>query len=199
MNKPAPHPIRLGITGGIGSGKSYVCRILEEQFHIPVYYCDDEAKRLNVEHPQIRQELTLLVGSDVYLPDGSLNKPVLAQYLFAGPEHACEVNAIVHPRLKEDFAVWASRAQVPVVATESAILFESGLDQLGDFSILVTAPPEVRLERILQRDSTTRQKAEQRMKLQLDDEAKIQLSDYVVRNDGHTPLIPQLEQIIKNF
>lgn len=199
MNKSPHHPLRLGITGGIGSGKSYVCHLLQEQFHIPVYYCDDEAKRLNVEHPLIRQELTALVGPDVYTQDGLLNKPILAQYLFACPDHAQQINDIVHPRLKEDFELWADSSALPIIATESAILFESGMDSLVDVKIMVTAPNDIRMKRILIRDHTTPEKARQRMSLQLDEEEKARLCDYVICNDGYTDLIPQLEEIIKFF
>lgn len=191
--------IRLGITGGIGSGKSYVCHLLEEHFNIPIYYCDDEAKRLNVEHPLIRKELTELVGKEVYSSDGSLNKPVLAQYLFACKEHADQINAIIHPRLKDDFVRWANQQEAPIVATESAILFESGMNELVDHSIMVSAPIEVRIDRVLQRDSTTREKAMQRISAQMDDKEKSLLADFIIVNDGTSPLIPQLEKIIKFF
>ncbi len=191
--------IRIGITGGIGSGKSYVCKLLETHFHTPIYYCDDEAKRLNVEHPQIRKELMELVGKEVYNDDGSLNKPVLAQYLFESKQHADQINAIIHPRLKEDFVQWAERQNSPVAATESAILFESGMDKLVDYTIMVSAPLDIRIERILQRDNTTREKAMQRIGAQMDDNEKCRLADFVIVNDGATPLIPQLEKIIKFF
>lgn len=191
--------IKIGITGGIGSGKSFVCNLLEEHFHIPIYYCDDEAKRLNVEHPQIRKELMELVGNEVYSEDGSLNKPVLASYLFESKEHVDRINSIIHPRLKEDFQQWANRQESPIAGTESAILFESGMDKLVDYTIMVSAPMDVRIERILKRDNTTKEKAMQRICAQMSDEEKSKLADFVIENNGTSPLIPQIEKIIKFF
>lgn len=191
--------IKIGITGGIGSGKSFVCNLLEEHFHIPIYYCDDEAKRLNVEHPQIRKELMELVGNEVYSEDGSLNKPVLASYLFESKEHADRINSIIHPRLKEDFQQWANRQESPIAGTESAILFESGMDKLVDYTIMVSAPMDVRIVRILKRDNTTKEKAMQRICAQMSDEEKSKLADFVIKNNGTSPLIPQIEKIIKFF
>lgn len=196
MNK---QNIRIGITGGIGSGKSYVCHLLEQEFHLPVYYCDNEAKRLNVEHADIRRELTELVGTEVYQPDGQLNKPFLADYLFASAQHVQEINNIVHPRLKQDFLRWADIQNAPLVVTEAAILFESGMDQLVDYCILVTAPMDVRIRRILERDNTSIEKAKQRIQAQLDDDSKRKRSQFIVNNDGVTYLLPQLQAIIKQI
>ncbi|MCF0160238.1 MAG: dephospho-CoA kinase [Bacteroidaceae bacterium] len=191
--------VRLGITGGIGSGKSFVCRLLEERFHIPIYYCDAEAKRLNVEHPLIRQALSDLVGADTYCADGSLNKAFLARYLFSDPSHTRKVNAIVHPHLKADFEQWAKRQTAPIVATESAILFESGMDKLVDSCVVVTAPLELRIQRVMQRDQIAESAAWQRINAQLDEQKRIEQADHIILNDGIEPLIPQLERLIKFF
>ena len=189
----------LGITGGIGSGKSYVCHLLEKHFQIPIYYSDDEAKRLNVTDKVIRKELTRLVGPDVYLGNGELNKPVLANYLFASETHAKQVNAIIHPRVKADFKKWVKKQKTDIVAMECAILFESGFDVLVDKVITVTAPEDVRIERIIQRDHTTEEKARERMNLQTSDEERLLHSDYHIVNDGHTDIVQQLQAVLSFF
>lgn len=131
---------KIGITGGIGSGKSVVSRILRN-LGIPVYDSDQEAKRLIHSHPDIRKELTALVGDALYATDGILRKDLLASYLFASPEHAESVNSIVHPRVRSDFREWlAAHATAPYIAIESAILYESHLDQDVDQVWLVDAP-----------------------------------------------------------
>lgn len=188
--------LKIGITGGIGSGKSYVCHLLEGLGGIPVYYCDDEAKRLNVESPIIREKLTALVGPQVYLADGSLNKPALIAYLFASQEHARKVNAIVHPVVLQDFLDWTERQETRMVALEAALLFEAGYQDKLDCSVLVTAPEELRIERIIQRDCTTVELAQQRIRVQSSDEEKKQLADFVIQNDEVTPLEEQIERLL---
>lgn len=144
----------IGITGGIGSGKSYVSDILRREFGIPVYDCDKEAKRLTATDPDIRRRLIRLVGPEVFNGQ-ELNKKLLADYLFANPENARKVNAIIHPAVQEDFKLWAGRQQKPITALESAILFESGFNGLVDKVILVDAPEDVRLKRAMLRDTAT--------------------------------------------
>ena len=118
----------LGITGGIGSGKSYVSTLLQQQFGIPVYDCDAEAKRLTATNEEIRQKLIALVGPEVF-EGGELNKPLLAEYLFADVENASHVNAIIHPVVLEDFVKWSSaKGDQELVGLESAILYESGFN-----------------------------------------------------------------------
>ena len=149
--------IKIGITGGIGSGKSYVSHLLEEA-GIPVYDTDTEAKKLTLSHPRIREGLLVLLGEDVYKADGSLNKPVLASYLFASTENAGRVNRIIHPCVYEDFQQWADRqatSGTEVVAMESAILFESGFHTAVDYVVMVYAPLELRITRAMQRDAAT--------------------------------------------
>ena len=146
--------IKLGITGGIGSGKSFVSRCLKEGFSVQVYDTDREAKRLMLEHEGIRADLIALLGEEVYTAAG-LNKPLLAAYIFSSPENAQKVNAIVHPRVKEDFRNWAFRqeqAGCQLVGVESAILFESGFDREVDKTLTVSAPLELRITRVMERD-----------------------------------------------
>lgn len=178
-----PGQIRLGITGGIGSGKSYVAQMLQARWDVPVYDCDSEAKRLTAESDDIRTALTQLVGDHLW-QQGQMQKPVLAAYLFASPEHAAQVNAIIHPAVHRDFLRWAdAHSRSPVVAIESAILCESGFHTLVDSILLVDAPLEVRLQRAMLRDGASRQQVMARMARQDSAQAR-QLARFTVINDG---------------
>lgn len=190
--------IKLGITGGIGSGKSMVSRLLKDM-QVPVYLSDNEAKRLANEDEAIRRALTLLVGPNVYHADGTLNRQELANYLFANKTHARQVNAIIHPRVKEDFLHWAGRQTAPVVAFESAILFESGFRDAVDEVLMVYAPINVRLCRSIHRDKASETAIRARILQQMDDEEKRKLADREVINDGETPLLPQVEQLLRDL
>ena len=178
-----PGQICLGITGGIGSGKSYVAQMLQARWDVPVYDCDSEAKRLTAESDDIRTALTQLVGDHLW-QQGQMQKPVLAAYLFASPEHAAQVNAIIHPAVRRDFLCWAdAHSRSPVVAIESAILCESGFHTLVDSILLVDAPLEVRLQRAMLRDGASRQQVMARMARQDSAQAR-QLARFTVINDG---------------
>ena len=187
--------IRIGITGGIGSGKSVVSKILS-LLNIPIYLSDDEAKRLTATDEAIRRELTDLLGDELY-QGGMLNKQKLANYLFASVENSAKINAIIHPQVKQDFRCWCTRHSAsPFVAMESAILFESGFDSEVDVVVMVYAPQEVRIQRAMMRDTASRTQIEQRIKRQMDDEAKCSKAHYVLINDDKTALIPQVLQLL---
>lgn len=188
--------VRLGVTGGIGSGKSYVLRLLAER-GIPVYDSDSEAKRLMLVDAGIREGLTGLLGNDVYLPGGELNKPLISAYLFASVQNAERINAIVHPRVKAGFNRWASEQKAPIVALESAILFESGFEDVVDFVVTVCAPIEVRMHRVQERDGATEAQVRKRMAAQMDDEEKCKRSDFVILNDGNKPLDIQIDDLLQ--
>lgn len=190
-------PSVLGITGGIGSGKSVVSQCLDIM-GIPVYNCDNEAKRLNNTHPTIRKELCELVGKDLY-PDGILDKASLAAYLFASPEHAAQVNAIVHPTVMNDFQQWKSRQDTPWVGIESAILYESNFAHLADKVIAVYAPEQLRIARACRRDNAPIEAIRQRIARQMKDEEKCKLADFTLYNDDNHPLLPQILDILANL
>ncbi|RRD02687.1 dephospho-CoA kinase [Prevotella sp. OH937_COT-195] len=175
--------MKTAVTGGIGSGKSYVCRLLREQ-GMEIYDCDNAAKRLMRTSEEIKEKLKRLVGNEVY-NNGELNKPILAQFLLAGEENKKAVNAIVHPAVARDFE------ESGIEWMECAILFESGFDRLVDRIICVTAPRELRMERIMARDGITRRKAEQWIGCQMSQEEIARRSHIIVNNDG-SPLLPQL-------
>lgn len=190
--------IRIGITGGIGSGKSVVSRLMR-LLDVPVYISDEESKRLVATDEAIRKELTSLLGPEVYA-GGSLNKPFLAAYLFSDESHAARVNAIIHPKVKDDFRQWVKRHKdSPVVAMESAILIEAGFTDVVDRVVSVYAPKEVRLRRAMLRDEVSREAVESRMGHQMDDERKRDLADYVITNDGESPLIPQVLSLLASL
>ena len=186
----------IGITGGIGSGKSYISALLQREFEIPVYDCDSEAKRLTAESEDIRTQLVELVGPEVFA-EGKLNKQLLAEYLFSDPEHASKVNAIIHPAVLKDFKSWAEKQQKPLVALESAILFESGFNAFVDKVIFVDAPEEVRLQRAIERDSAKAEQIRARMKMQQPDIQRSQ-ADFIIQNfkADDTKLLVQLKHII---
>lgn len=189
--------MRLGITGGIGAGKSYVSHLLTGAFGIPVYDCDSAAKRLMATSDVLRARLTALIGNNAYLPDGTLNRPVVANYLFADESHASCINAIVHPVVKDDFLRWAAAQEQDgqkIVALESAVLFEAHLADDLDAVIFVDAPVELRLERAMRRDGAAREQILARINRQKADEDFNQACDYVVINDGRD-LRPQLQTI----
>lgn len=188
-------PLKLGITGGIGSGKSVVCRVMQ-LLGIPVYNSDLESRRLMVSDEAIRRDLVALLGSEVY-QDGVLNRPLVASYLFASPDHAQRINAIVHPRVKADFRRWvAAHAQHQMVAIESAILIEAGFASEVDQVVMVKAPLEVRIRRAMHRDGADRQQVMQRIARQMSDDEKRSMSHHQLLNDDKSPLIPQVLRLI---
>lgn len=190
--------ICIAITGGIGSGKSYVSALLEKA-GIPVYNADNESKRLTTENAEIRCGLVNLLGEEVYA-EGVLNKQMLASYLFANAENAARVNAIIHPCVKKDFKQWMEmHAESELVALESAILYESGFDDVVDTAVVVYAPKELRLKRAMLRDAASREQIEARMNAQMDDEEKCRKADFVVYNDGTFPLEEQLTSVINQI
>lgn len=171
--------MKIAITGGIGSGKSYVCRILEKQ-GIKVYDCDAEAKRLMRTDAELQAGLKQLVGEEVYSADGILQKPVLAQFILTSEANKQAVNDVVHPAVARDFE------QSDCEWMESAILFDSGFDHRTHFDkvVCVSAPVGVRLQRIMQRDHISQEKAQQWIDAVMPQEELIARSDYEIVNDG---------------
>ena len=190
--------IKIAVTGGIGSGKSYISHLLENM-HIPVYNADNEAKRLTVSDAGIRGELIALLGEEVY-KDGLLNKPLLASYLFSDPAHVLQINSIIHPRVRKDFTVWVERQEkCEIVGRESAILYEAGFQDTVDAVIMVYAPVELRIQRAMYRDGASEEQVRARIAAQMDDEEKRRRADFTVVNDGVQLLIPQLNRIVKQL
>lgn len=190
--------IKIAVTGGIGSGKSYISHLLENM-HIPVYNADNEAKRLTVSDAGIRGELIALLGEEVY-KDGLLNKPLLASYLFSNPAHVLQINSIIHPRVRKDFTVWVERQEkCEIVGMESAILYEAGFQDTVDAVIMVYAPVELRIQRAMYRDGASEEQVRARIAAQMDDEEKRRRADFTVVNDEVQLLIPQLNRIVEQL
>ena len=180
--KNSPRPMKIGITGGIGSGKSYVCRLLERR-GIEVYDCDAAAKRLIRSSSRLRRQLHELIGS--------LEKTDISRFLLASEDNQRAVNAIVHPAVFDDFEKSGMQWM------ESAILYESGADKLVDRVVVVTAPEEIRIERIMKRDGITREKALQWIARQWPQELVRERADVEIVNDGKAELAPQIDELLK--
>lgn len=187
--------ISIAITGGIGSGKSYVSNWLMEQ-NIPIYNADNEAKRLMLSDVEIHKGLIGLLGEEVYI-NGYLNKDLLASFLFANPSNAAQINAIVHPRVKVDFLRWLkSQTAHEIVGLECAILYEAGFEDTVDKVVMVYAPEELRIKRAMKRDNASEEQIKARIAAQMSDEEKCRKADYIIQNDEKSALLPQLMSLI---
>ena len=180
--------LKIGITGGIGSGKSYVCRLLNER-GLQVYDCDRAAKRLMHESEALRQALIRLIGADAY-QGNALNKPVVAAFMMQSEANTLAVNAIVHPAVFRDFE------QSGLRWVESAIVFESGLWRYVDRVLCVTAPQEERIRRVMARDGISREKTLEWMGKQMAQEEVLARSDYEIVNDGQADLQSQVDRLL---
>lgn len=188
---------KIGITGGIGTGKTVVCKIFET-FGIPVYYSDQRAKYLMENDKNLIRQITENFGQ-VYTKDGKLNRKKLAQIIFNDKNKLQTINQIVHPAVKADFLLWSKKQQTPYVIKESALLFESKQYTDLDYIVTVWAPLELRIIRTMQRDNISRQKVIERINNQLDDQVKIYRSDFLIINDEQTALLPQILNLHKFF
>lgn len=185
----------LGVTGGIGSGKSYVCSILAQQ-GAPIFYADDAAKQIMRTHSAVQEELCALLGSEVYDAEGHLVKSVVAAYLCQGEAHSQRVNAIVHPRVEEAWREFvAQHADAPIIYMECALLFEVEWQRLVDKSLLVTCPEEERIVRIMERDHIDHTTALKWIALQMPETEKQQLADIAIVNDGKADVAAQLRTL----
>jgi dephospho-CoA kinase len=183
--------MKIGITGGIGSGKSYICQRLKTR-GIEVYDCDIAAKRLIRTSDSIRRQLTQLIGEDTYIGD-SLNKVAVARFLLASESNAQAIDHIVHPAVFQDFMDSGMQWM------ESAILYESGINKLVDRVIVVTAPLEIRIQRVMQRDGITRENVEQWMQRQWSQEEIRKQADYEIVNDGIADIDAQIDIILEKI
>ena len=171
----------VGLTGGIGSGKTTIANLFALHFSIPIYIADTKAKELVANNKQLQQEIVTLLGEEAFV-EGSYNTSFVAQEVFSNKEKLDKLNAIIHPYVQQDFLQWKQSQQAPYVIKEAAILFESGSYRDCDFIIMVTAPLEERIERVMLRDKIDRETVEKRIKNQWNDEKKIELSTFVIEN-----------------
>lgn len=190
--------LKLAVTGNIGSGKSVVSRMLGI-VGIPVYDCDSRAKHLMQCDASLVQALKRMFGEECYNADGSLNRQWLAARIFTDSDNIARVNALVHPRVKEDFISWAAQSGSDIVAVESAILYESGMIDAVDKVLVVWADEETSIKRVVERGGLTRSQVVSRLQNQMPADDLLLLSDYSLRNDGVTPVMPQLLEIIEEL
>ena len=190
---------KVGITGGIGSGKSTVCRILEAQ-GVPVYDSDARAKALMHTERDVMEQLVGLFGPEAYA-GGEVNRPYIASLVFTDESLMARMNAIVHPAVYRDFERWAdsrevreelARNQVRYVVLESAILIESGWNERVDRTVVVTAPERVRIDRVVRRDRTSEELVRMRIRCQMSDPERLEYADEEIVADERRPVLPQV-------
>ena len=184
---------KIGVTGGIGSGKSTVCKIFEV-LGIPVYYADERARDLILSDPRIRKGYIELFGEEVY-ENGRLNRKLVADRIFSDRTLLEKVNRLVHPVVRDDFLRWTERQNAPYVIEEAAVMLESGGQDLLDFVVVVSAPESLRIQRVVHRDGTSGPKVKERINNQWTDQQRRELADYEVLADDRHLVVPQVLQI----
>lgn len=192
IKKPIP---RVGITGGIGSGKSTVCRIFHDALRIPVFYADIEAKRLLNSDPDLRKGIVEIFGPQAYAPDGSYDRVLVAKIAFSDPAKLAALNALVHPAVELASREWhdfQNSLGFPYTLKEAALMVESGSHAQLDFLMVVTAPEDLRVQRVMSRDGLREAEVRARIEQQMPESEKVRLADFVLVNDGRQMLLPQV-------
>jgi dephospho-CoA kinase len=184
-------PLRIGVTGGIGSGKTLVCRIFEV-LGIPVYYSDLESRQLTEQEPSVIQAIKEAFGAHLYTPANVLDKKALAAIVFADKHKLEQLNAIVHPHVRAHFIRWCERQTSPYLVKEAAILFESGAYKDLDYVITVSASLETRIRRVMERDHASEEAVRNRISRQMTDGQREEMADFVIRNDEVNPVLPEV-------
>jgi dephospho-CoA kinase len=191
--------LKIGITGNIGSGKTTVSKVFEV-LGTPVFYADDEAKKVMVGDETLISELRKTFGNESYFEDGALNRKHIAEIVFNNEAELKKLNAIVHPAVFRAFDSWVTKFKnAPYILKEAALLFESTSYKMCDKSIMVTAPLEMRIERVMKRDGLSRDEILSREAKQFSEEKKLQLADYAIKNDNTELVIPQVLALHEQF
>ena len=185
--------MKLGITGGIGSGKTTVCKVFNV-LGIPVFLTDPEAREILNSNNEIISKINFIAGKNLYT-SGTLDRKELATLIFNDSSLLQKVNSIVHPAVSKRFLKWAMEQSAPYVIMEAAILFESGASKLVDKVATVVAPEEERINRVIVRNHLTREEVMERIRNQMNDEDRIKLSDYVIYNSENDMIIPSIIKI----
>ena len=188
----------VGITGGIGSGKTFVCHILESMGY-PVFYSDKEAKAILMNDSNVKQQIIDLFGGESYQNNGNLNRDFLASKIFSDKKLLSKMNSIVHPAVRQYFKIWTEKQKSKIVFNEAAIIFEIGIAKNYDDVILVTASKDTKIKRIQKRDKSSIQDIEKRMNNQWTDEQKKKLTEFVIDNDKNVMLLPQIDSILNKI
>jgi dephospho-CoA kinase len=189
--------LKIGITGGIGSGKTTVAKVFET-LGIPVYYADDEAKRIMNEDEGLKKKIVASFGKESY-ESGKLNRAYLASVVFNDSYKLDLLNSIVHPATIKDAEQWMQNKNTPYTLKEAALLFESGAAENLDYVIGVTAPQPLRIKRVMERDALTREEVLKRINRQIEEDIKMKLCDFVIVNDEQQLVIPQVIQLHKQL
>lgn len=189
--------LKIGLTGGIGSGKSTVASIFEV-LGIPVYYADDEAKKLMNEDPHLKTAVKQLLGEKSYL-DGKLDRSYIASFIFSDPEKLSALNKIIHPAAIANASAWMQQIKKPYAIKEAALIFESESNKYLDYVIGVFTPEEKRIESVMKRDGISRSQVLERMNKQMNEEEKLKRCDFVLINDENKLLIPQVNALHEYF
>ena len=191
--------LKVGITGGIGSGKTTVCRVFEV-LGIPVFYADDAAKSIMHTDARLREDIIKGFGKDSYTINGDLDRKYIAAIVFSNKEQLVKLNALIHPVVFRAFESWVGEQKdVPYVLKEAALLFESDAYKMCDQSILVISPEALKFERIMVRDQITLEEVRLRMDRQFSDEKKEKMADHLITNNEQLLLIPQILALHKHF
>ncbi len=189
--------LKIGLTGGIGGGKSTVAKVFEV-LGMPVYYADDAAKKLMNEEGPLKQQIQKIFGATAYR-NGQLDRKYVADIVFKKPDKLQLLNALVHPATINDAQKWMQRQRTSYAIKEAALIFESGAQQQLDYVIGVYAPTPLRIQRTMQRDGITEEEVIVRINKQLDENSKMQLCDFVIVNDEEQLLIPQVVEVHKKI
>ena len=189
--------LKIGLTGGIGSGKSTVAKIFE-LLRVPVYYADEASRRLYHTDPELMAQIKKHFGEDMY-SEGKLNRSKMAEIVFNDPQKLELLNQLVHPPTLRDAQEWIRAQKAPYVIKEAALLFESGSAAGLDYIIGIQAPVAVRLKRVMDRDKTTREEVLSRMNRQIDEDIKMRLCDFIIRNNEQELVIPQVLDLHQNL
>ena len=190
--------LKVGITGGIGSGKSTICRIFK-LLGVPVFEADVVAKQLLQTNQEINKGLIRLFGKGIYLADGTIDRKKLAGIIFNDDVQLAKMNKLVHPVVRNEFQKWFKQQNALYVIHEAAILFESGFYKIMDYNILISAPEEERIQRVVKRDGISEQQVKERLAKQWTDKEKRKLADKEIVNDNKNPVIPEIIQIDKRL
>ncbi len=189
--------LKIGLTGGIGGGKSTVAKVFEV-LGMPVYYADDAAKKLMNQEGSLKQQIQKIFGATAYR-NGQLDRKYVADIVFKKPDKLQLLNALVHPATINDAQKWMQRQRTSYAIKEAALIFESGAQQQLDYVIGVYAPTPLRIQRTMQRDGITEEEVIVRINKQLDENSKMQLCDFVIVNDEEQLLIPQVVEVHKKL
>lgn len=192
--------LKIGITGGIGSGKTTICKVFET-LGVPVFYADTVAKEIMVNDQVLIEGVKATFGPESYFQDGTLNNKYIANIVFNSETELLKLNQLVHPAVFRAFDTWVAnlKADIPYVLKEAALLFESGSYKMCDKNILVTAPLELKLQRVMERDKVIADQVRARMDKQFTDEQKMKMADHLIHNDENNSLILQVLELHHSF